>query len=107
MAKFCGKVGFAKLIESVPGVWVDSIETRTYRGDMILDQRRWQGDDKVNDELNIDNKVSIVADPYFYENLGNIKYVELIGTKWKVQTITINRPRVMIYLGGMYNGQQN
>jgi len=105
MSKFYGKIGYAKQIESAPGVWVDSIIEKSYRGDILLDQRRWNNDDKVNDDLNIDNKISIVADPYMYENFDSIKYVTLFGTKWKVKTITINRPRVVIYLGGVYNGK--
>ncbi len=104
MAKFYGQVGYARQIESAPGVWVDSIDERDYRGDIILDQRRWQADDKVNDDLNIDNKISIVADPYMYQHFDSIKYVMLFGSRWKVQTIAIKRPRVIIYLGGIYNG---
>jgi len=104
MSKFYGNIGYSKQKESAPGVWEDSIVERKYRGDILLDQRHWQQGDKVNDDLNIDNKISIVADPYMYENFDSIKYVTLYGTKWKVKTITINRPRVDIYLGGVYNG---
>ena len=104
MAKFYGKVGYAISTETAPGVWVDEIVERNYRGDVLLDQRRWESADQVNDNINIDNKVSILADPYMYENLDTIRYVSLYGTKWKVKTITIVRPRIDIYLGGVYNG---
>lgn len=104
MAKFYGEVGYAISTETAPGVWVDEIVERKYRGDVLLDQRRWQPADQVNDNINVDNKVSIMADPYMYENLDTIRYVSLYGTKWKVQTITILRPRIDIYLGGVYNG---
>lgn len=104
MAKFYGKVGYAISTETAPGVWVDEIVERNYRGDVLLDQRRWQPADQVNDNINVDNKVSIMADPYMYENLDTIRYVSLYGTKWKVKTITILRPRIEIYLGGVYNG---
>lgn len=103
MAKFYGEVGYAISTETAPGVWVDEIVERNYRGDILLDQRRWQPADQVNDNINVDNKVSIMADPYMYENLDTIRYVSLYGTKWKVQTITILRPRIDIYLGGVYN----
>lgn len=104
MAKFYGEVGYAISTETAPGVWVDEIVERNYRGDILLDQRRWQPADQVNDNINVDNKVSIMADPYMYENLDTIRYVSLYGTKWKVKTITILRPRIDIYLGGVYNG---
>lgn len=104
MAKFYGEVGYAISTETAPGVWVDEIVERNYRGDVLLDQRRWQPADQVNDNINVDNKVSIMADPYMYENLDTIRYVSLYGTKWKVKTITILRPRIEIYLGGVYNG---
>lgn len=104
MAKFYGEVGYAISTETAPGVWVDEIVERNYRGDVLLDQRRWQPADQVNDNINVDNKVSIMADPYMYENLDTIRYVSLYGTKWKVKTITILRPRIDIYLGGVYNG---
>ena len=104
MAKFYGEVGYAISTETAPGVWVDEIVERNYRGDVLLDQRRWESADQVNDNINIDNKVSILADPYMYENLDTIRYVSLYGTKWKVKTITIIRPRIDIYLGGVYNG---
>lgn len=104
MAKFYGEVGYAISTETAPGVWVDEIVERNYRGDVLLDQRRWEPADQVNENINIDNKVSIMADPYMYENLDTIRYVSLYGTKWKVKTITILRPRIEIYLGGVYNG---
>lgn len=104
MAKFYGEVGYAISTETAPGVWVDEIVERNYRGDVLLDQRRWEPADQVNENINIDNKVSIMADPYMYENLDTIRYVSLYGTKWKVKTITILRPRIDIYLGGVYNG---
>ena len=104
MAKFYGEVGYAISTETAPGVWVDEIVERNYRGDVLLDQRRWEPADQVNENISIDNKVSIMADPYMYENLDTIRYVSLYGTKWKVKTITILRPRIDIYLGGVYNG---
>ena len=103
MAKFYGEVGYAISTETAPGVWVDEIVERNYRGDILQDQRRWQPADQVNDNINVDNKVSIMADPYMYENLDTIRYVSLYGTKWKVKTITILRPRIDRYLGGVYN----
>ena len=106
MAKFYGQIGYASLIETRPGVWVDSIIERNYRGDVILDQRRWQSADKVNDNLNLDNSISIIADEYAYSNMGTMKYIIWNNTAWKIQSFSINRPRIIIQIGGIYNGDR-
>jgi hypothetical protein len=104
MAKFYGAIGYALPKEIRPGYWADEIVEKNYRGDIVMDQRRWQPDDKVNDDLNLDNSVSIVADGYAYENIGNMKYIVWNNAPWKIQSLSINRPRVVIQIGGIYNG---
>lgn len=105
MAKFYGVIGYAIQVETAPGVWQDSITTRTYRGDVLLNQQRWQTSENLNDNLNVDNTISIIADPFAFENLEHMKYVEWMGSKWKIQSLSINRPRVVLQLGGKYNDQ--
>lgn len=106
MAKFYGAIGYAIREETRPGVWVDKLTEKSYRGDVVLDQRRWQSSEKVNDNLNIDNSISIVADEYAYQNLGNMKYIVWNGVPWKVQSFSINRPRLVLQIGGVYNGKR-
>jgi len=103
MAKFCGNVGYAIQVESAPGVWTDQIVERQYYGEINRNQQRWQPSEGVNENLNIDNEISILADPYAYENLQFITYIEFMGAKWKVQSLAINRPRIVLQLGGLYN----
>lgn len=106
MAKFYGAIGYALQEETAPGVWTDKIVEKNYRGDVVLDQRRWQQSEQVNDNLNLDNSVSIIADPYAYQNIGNIKYIVWNGVTWKIQSISINRPRIILQIGGIYNGKR-
>lgn len=106
LAKFYGAIGYALLEESTPGVWMDSIVEKNYRGDVILDQRRWQSTEKVNDDLNVDNSISIIADAYAYENIGYMKYIVWNNVAWKIQSFNINRPRIVIQIGGVYNGER-
>lgn len=106
MAKFSGAIGYARLLESAPGVWTDSIFEKNYRGDIILDQRRVQPGDNVNDDVTLDNSISIVADAYAYENLGFMKYIVWNNVAWKVKSFAINRPRIVIQIGGIYNGER-
>ena len=106
MAKFYGAIGYALPGETAPGVWGDTIIEKNYRGDVVLDQWRWQPADKVNDDLNIDNSVSIIADKYAYQNIGKMKYIVWDGTPWKIQSLSINRPRIILQIGGVYNGER-
>mgnify|MGYP003428345833 FL=1 len=104
MAKFKGKIGYVSPIETAPGVWEDDPAEKNYRGDVILNQERWQPSDGANKNLNIDNSISIVADQYAYSHYGNIKYVIWNDQKWEVQSIAVNRPRIVLQIGGLYNG---
>lgn len=104
MAKFSGKIGYALQGEITPGVWGDTIIEKHYRGDIILNQQRWQSSEQVNDDFNIDNSISIIADEFAYEHIGFIKYIIWYGIKWKIQSISINRPRMVLQIGGVYNG---
>lgn len=106
MAKYYGAIGYALQTEFAPGVWGDTIVEKNYRGDVVLDQRRWQPAEKVNDDLNLDNSISIIADEYAYNNIGTMKYIVWNGTPWKIQSFSINRPRIIIQIGGIYNGER-
>ena len=104
MAKFKGAIGYVSQVETAPGVWEDQVTEKNYRGDVILSQERWQPTEGVNDNLNLDNSISIIADIYAYANLGHIKYIIWHGQKWKVKSLAINRPRIVLQIGGLYNG---
>ena len=103
MAKFYGVIGYAIQEETAPGVWSDTVVERKYRGDVLQNQNRWQSSDKVNDDFVIDNKLSIISDPFAYENIQYIKYVQWMGVKWKVKKVEIMRPRLILTIGGVYN----
>ena len=103
--KWCGNVGYAESKETVPGVWEDVITERFYAGDLLRNTRRLQSGDHVNDDINISNQISFVADPYAYQNFHLIQYVEFMGTCWKVSSIDASQyPRLVLELGGVYNG---
>ena len=106
MAKYCGKIGYFTTYEKVPGVWVDQIVERISYGDILRNTRRLERSENLNDNINISNQISIVADPYAFENFHHIKYVEFMGIKWKVTDISVEYPRLLLTLGGEYNGEQ-
>ena len=107
MAKFYGVIGYAVPEETAPGVWTDVVTEREYFGDILENTTRWSSDtDSTIDELTISNRFSILADPFAYENFQSMKYIEFMGAKWKISTVSVNRPRITITVGGVYNGGQ-
>lgn len=104
MTKFYGEVGYVNTVEDAPGVWVEKInEKRNYYGDVIRNNRGLQTTDQVNDNITVNNSISILADAYAYENMFAIRYVEWMGAKWKVTNVEPQRPRLILTLGGIYN----
>lgn len=103
MAKFYGVIGFAKDKIERPGVHVEEIIERPYKGDLRRNTRRLQSSDKVNDDINIANEISIVADPYAIENIYQMRYAMFMGTKWKISNVEVKYPRLLLTIGGIYN----
>ena len=104
MAKFFGKIGYAVPVETVPGVWEDRITEREYFGDLTRNIRRLKSTDQVNDDITISNEISIVADPFAYENFHSMLYVEFMNAKWKIESVDVQYPRLNLSIGGLYNG---
>lgn len=105
MAKFYGKIGYANTVETKPGVYEEQIVERSYYGDLIRNTRRLQSANQVNDDINISNEISIVADPYATNNFHTMRYAVFMGTKWKISNVEVSYPRLILTLGGVYNGQ--
>lgn len=103
MAKFYGNIGFAESLETEPGVWVQEVTSRPYYGDLVRNFRKLENSGGVNDNINISNEISIVSDPYANQNFHLIKYVEFMGTKWKVSNVEVQYPRLILTVGGLYN----
>ena len=104
MSKFYGEVGYADTIETRPGVWVDSIVERSYYGDVYEMRSRWDKSGGVNENLTISHTINILADAFAYEHFSKIKYVKWMGAKFKVTEIKVQRPRLVLTIGGEWNG---
>lgn len=104
MAKWFGKIGYAETVETEPGIWEEKITEREYFGDLLRNTRRLQSASQVNDNIDISNEISIVADPYANENFHSMRYAEFGGTKWKITSVDVQYPRLNLSLGGVYNG---
>lgn len=106
MAKFHNYVGYVKTEETRPGVWEPVITEKKYFGDFNRFSKHWSNGTKVNSDLSIRAEVSIVADPYLISNMHTIRYVVIDGTPWEVSSIEPNHPRLILNLGGVYNGER-
>lgn len=104
MAKFYGKIGYAQTVETVPGVWQEQITERDYFGDLIRNTRTAQSSNQLNDNINISNEISILADPFANQNFHLMRYVEYMGAKWKITNVEVQYPRLILTVGGVYNG---
>lgn len=103
MAKFYGNVAFAIQAETEPGIWEDIIETRPYKGDVLANRRKFDASSEtVNDEFSLANRFSLVSDTFLYSHLPAIRYIEYLGSKFKVTSVEIERPRVILSVGGVY-----
>ncbi len=108
MAKYYGVIGFNTTTkETAPDVFEEDIIERRYTGDVIRNTRRWNEGEHLNDDLTISSTISIVADAYAYQNFHNMRYIYYMGTRWKVNNVEVNRPRLLLHMGGVYNGPDN
>lgn len=106
MAKFYGVIGYAVTKETAPGVWTEEIAEQSYYGDLTRNMRRLQDSGDLNDDINVANEISIVADPYANVNFHSMRYVAFMGAKWKISKVEVQYPRLILTLGGVYNGKQ-
>lgn len=105
MARYYGFIGYAdEMTETAPGLWEEKIVERPYYGDTMRNTRQLQTSDSINDNVNIGNQISIVADPYAESHIYAMRYATFQGTKWKVTSVDVQRPRLILSLGGLWNG---
>ena len=107
MAKYYGRIGYAaESVEIEPGVWVNKPVERNYSGDVLRNTRRYENSGYATDNLNVNNMISIIADDFAFKHFGSLTYAEWMGTLWKVTNVEVAYPRLILTIGGVYNGQQ-
>lgn len=104
MAKFYGEIGYAESVETSPGVWEDIIVEQRYFGDILRNTRKLQEGESLNNDLTVGNSISIVSDAYANEHFFAIRYIKWAGTRWTVSDVEVQSPRLILRLGGVYNG---
>ena len=107
MAKWFGCVGYLETRETKPGIWSEVVTERPYYGDMTRDYKKSQSTGQLNDDISVSSELSIVCDPYAMKNFHAVRYVTYLGSKWKVTGVEVAYPRLLLQLGGVYNGPQD
>lgn len=107
MAKFYGAIGYSILKERVKddGVWIEEVTERNYSGDVLKNIIRTKSGETLNDNITIDNRLSIIADAFANENVQSMRYVSWLGALWKISSVEVIRPRLLLTIGGVYNVQ--
>ena len=105
MAKWHGVIGFIETVETTPGVWKPQTTEHSYTGDVLRGNTRWSAsNDSTNDDLNVNSQISILADPFARHHFSSMKYIEFMGAKWKITSVDPQYPRLILSIGGVYNG---
>jgi hypothetical protein len=107
MAKFHGMIGFVRTEETAPGVRSEVIREYEYSGDVLRNTRRFENGERLNDDLNINNQFSILGDIFVYQNFQDMRYISWLGSLWKITNVEIQRPRLLLTIGGVYNAPTN
>ena len=105
MAKFCGKIGYAEAVETTHGIWQGRTTERACTGELLRNTRRLQGSDRVNSDITIANEISIIADTYANGNFHAMRYITFMGSKWRIESVEVQYPRLILSIGGIYNGE--
>ena len=106
MAKYFGTIGCIETQETTPGVWEPKVTKRRYYGDLERRSRHRDVPNNINDDLTVSATISIVADPYAINHFHSMEFIEYSGAAWKISNVEVQYPRLILTLGGLYNGEQ-
>lgn len=104
MSKYVGNIVYGIIVEdSITKTWINKETSIKYKGDTVKNRSISRESDKINDDRLVSTIISIIADEFAYGNFMNILYVEYMGSKWKISSVEVQRPRLLLTLGGLYN----
>ena len=104
MARYSGNIGYVENVKTGTRKWTSKETVRPYRGDVTRAVRKLENGQDIHDDIQINVEISIIADPYAFEHFFAIRYAEWQGVKWKVTHVEPHYPRLILTLGGVYNG---
>lgn len=92
---------------TVAGVSSDQITERKLYGVVEKNSRQLREGENLNQNLVVQNTVKVVADAYALDHFFAIKYAVWSGVAWEVTDVTVERPQLILRLGGVYNGPRS
>lgn len=104
MAKFSTVIGYAEQIETTPGVWEEQIVEYKHIGELVRAISKITTSENLNDDINVSTEISIIANTYANKHYTSMRYIEYMGAKWKITSIEPKYPRLILTIGGLYNG---
>lgn len=104
MAKFYGKIGYGQTVNNGGGIHEDVITEVQARGDVLRNTRELKEGESVNNDISVSNSISVVMDENLAANFFAIRYVEWMGVLWSASSVEVQHPRLLVRLGGVYNG---
>jgi hypothetical protein len=104
MGKMYTQIGYAETVETKPGVFKEVVEEHNYTVEVIRLSKRYENSNYVNDNINVNNEFSVLADPYALNHFHNMRYIKLWGQPWEISSVTVEYPRLKLTVGGVYNG---
>lgn len=103
MAKYSGLVGYATQYEATPGVWKNQVIQRPMKGEFVRQNANITNHDVHGDSI-LNHRISLVGDAFAFANYFDMKWVQVHGRKITVTGVEISRPRLIVSLGGEWNG---
>lgn len=105
MAKMFTEIGYSETVKTAKGIFKETIVERSYAVEVTRLSKRWESSGYENDNLNVNNEFSVLADPYAIEHFHGLRYIMLWGQPWKIESVTVEYPRLKLTVGGVYNGK--
>ena len=104
MSKYYGEIGVrVTSFNDATGLTETTIKRINRSGDVGRRYRSLNTSDKIIDDVDVSNQITILADPFFMTHYSDIVYVTWHGVKWKAKTIEVQEPNLIIGIGGVYN----
>lgn len=109
MARAAVIVGFMMpgALDPETGEFTSGIEEHKFAADITrLNNNVIANSKSTNDDLKLDMAFQIHLNKFTYSNFQWIKYVEFNGQKWKITNVQVQRPRLILQAGGVWNGEE-
>lgn len=105
--KYSGKVGFADTREITIDVYEEGIVEKHMIGDFLRysSQYHFVSQSTVSD-IQANHRISLIGTPYAREKFQKMVYITINGERWRISAAELATPRIIVTLGGIYNGPE-